>query len=62
MMRYEQFLELRRLMDVEKCSAARIAEVMNLNIKTVLAWADRLTYPARLKTRRKTASHRMDWL
>ncbi len=52
MMRYEQFLELRRLMDVEKCSAARIAGVMNLNIKTVLAWADRSSYPARLKTRR----------
>jgi len=41
MMRYEEFLQLRQLMDVEKCSANRIAEVMNLNIKTVLVWADR---------------------
>ncbi len=52
MMQYEQFLELRRLMDVETCSAARVAEVMKLNIKTVLAWANRSSYPARQKTRR----------
>lgn len=52
MMRYEEFLQLRQLMDVEKCSANRIAEVMNLNIKTVLVWADRRSYTARRAAQR----------
>ena len=47
MIRYEQFAQLRHLLDEEGCSAARAAEVMGLNVKTVLAWADRPTYAAR---------------
>lgn len=52
MIRYEQFLELRRLLDVEHCTAARVADVLSLNIKTVLKWAAQPSYPARRKSPR----------
>jgi transposase len=52
MIRYEQFLQLRRLFDEEHCTAARVADVMDLNIKTVLKWAPRLSYEARSKQAR----------
>lgn len=47
MIGYEQFLQLRQLLDEQKCTAARVAEVMNLNIKTVLKWANRPRYEQR---------------
>jgi transposase/DUF971 family protein len=52
MIRYEQFLELRRLLDIEQCPARRVAELMGLNIKTVLQWAPKTVYPARRKSPR----------
>ncbi len=52
MIRYEQFLELRRLIDVEHCSASRVAEVLGMNIKTVLKWAARSTYQPRCSSPR----------
>ena len=47
MIGYEQFLQLRKLLDEEKCSARRAAEVLGLNVKTVLSWADRMAYTPR---------------
>jgi transposase/DUF971 family protein len=47
MIRYEQFAQLRHLLDEEHCSAARVAQVMDLDVKTVLTWAKRLKYAAR---------------
>ena len=47
MIRYEQFAQLRHLLDEEGCSAARVAQVMGLDVKTVLAWAGRPTYASR---------------
>lgn len=49
MIRYEQFLELRRLLDEEHCTASRVANVLSLNIKTVLKWASQPVYPVRRK-------------
>jgi len=47
MIDYEQFLQLRKLLDEDDCSAALAAQTLGLNVKTVLAWADRPTYKAR---------------
>ncbi len=52
MIRYEQFMELRRLLDTDGCTARRVAELMGLNIKTVLQWAPKTSYPARRKSPR----------
>ena len=52
MIRYEQFAQLRQLLDDEHCSATRAAQVMGLDVKTVLAWAGRSTYAARPAPRR----------
>ena len=47
MIRYEQFAQMRQLLDEEHCSAARAAQVLGLDVKTVLAWAGRATYAPR---------------
>ena len=52
MIRYDQFAQLRQLLDEEHCSAARAAQVMGLDVKTVLAWAGRSTFAPRPAPRR----------
>ena len=56
MIRYEQFAQLRQLLDEEHCSAARAAQVMGLDVKTVLAWAGRATYAPRPTPKRPSPS------
>lgn len=47
MMRYEQFVRLRHLLDVERCSVAQVAQTLQIDIKTAQVWAARPGYPAR---------------
>jgi transposase len=52
MIRYEQFAQLRHLLDVEHCSPAQGAQVLGVNIKTALSWASRKEYTARQSRKR----------
>jgi len=47
MMRYEQFVHLRHLLDVEHCSVAQTAQAVAIDIKTAQVWATRTAYPGR---------------